>query len=104
MDKLAADAEALKISVRRRRREINFATYCSASVIFGLIWPFTYLFTDILHALGDNDITFYQIFGCLVGMELAPLYFVYKYFHSKELKLKTLSEGKNSRRFTKRRD
>gem|GEM_PF-2838086 len=88
MDKLTTNTKALKISFKRRRREINFAAYCSGAVIFGLIWPFTYLFTDILHALGDNDVTFHQIFGCFIGMGLSLLYFACKYYRLKELKLK----------------
>ena len=82
------DTKSLKISAKRRKRGLYIAFFVSLCFSLCFFWLMSHLFTDILHALGDNDVTFHQIFGCFIGMGLSLLYFACKYYRLKELKLK----------------
>lgn len=89
MDKLATDTGALQIGNKRRRQGIYIVFFVSMCFSFCFFWLLSHLFTDILHALGDNDVTFHEIFSCFIIMEFVPFYFVYKYYYSKDLELET---------------
>jgi hypothetical protein len=83
------DTKSLKISAKRRKRGLYIAFFVSLCFSLCFFWLMSHLFTDILHALGDNDVTFHEIFGSLIAMEFVPFYFVYRYYYSEDSKLET---------------
>ena len=79
MDKLTTDTKESKITFWTKL-EAAVDVFLILVLLFELSWGLAYLFSAILHALGENGFTWTNIRGYFISLWAATSYIVFKYY------------------------